>query len=448
MNIINFLKKIIEAINQNLSFEDIKNIIQNWKTLIDIDLNEKLPSGLTDSLGFTLLHKASNTSNIEIHTYKLFLENFGEDIKLQATDKKYTALHLAVQSNNIEIVQELLDKNIPGFVGKQDVYGQTALHWAAGKGFEEIAKKLIDKMDDNEISIQKEENKYTALHLAVQSNNIEIVQELLDKNIPGFVGKQDVYGQTALHWAAGKGFEEIAKKLIDKMDDNEISIQKEENKYTALHLAVQSNNIEIVQELLDKNIPGFVGKQDVYGQTALHWAAGKGYNEIVDLLLDEMSDDAIKLQATDRKCTALDFATQGHHTEVINLLLNEKPSLVNDLINKVDIYDRNPLYYACLKRYTDICEIILDKIDKNDLMKQDRNGNTALHAICNSFSSCDESSVKSIIEKIITKNPSIINIASKFDQTPLHYSTLKAEIEICKTLLVYMSKELIMKKRC
>ena len=159
------------------------------------------------------------------------------------------------------------------------------------------------------------ENKYTKLHVAVQQNKFEDVKALLGKHInhngkdlkAQFLAMQDKYGQTALHWAASKGFTEIAKLLIDAMTVDAISLVANGRfDYTALHMAVHGGNVEIVEYMLNqvaqkvnnnvKKINEFVSSVDVYGQTALHWAASNKNVKIVKLLTDKMSTNAINLK--------------------------------------------------------------------------------------------------------------------------------------------------------
>ena len=74
---------------------------------------------------------------------------------------------------------------------------------------------------------------------------------------------------TALQLAAKNRHMETVAKLLDSAGT------KEEKGYTALHLAVQAGNSDLVRQLLA--LPACdPSAKDVDGLTALHWAASKG----------------------------------------------------------------------------------------------------------------------------------------------------------------------------
>jgi ankyrin repeat protein len=85
--------------------------------------------------------------------------------------------------------------------------------------------------------------------------------------------------------------------------------------------AVISGDIETVRLLLDEgadvNAININGTRAMFGTTALMWSAYQGHTEIVKLLLAKGADK----DAKDRYgWTALAFATEGRHPEIIELL--------------------------------------------------------------------------------------------------------------------------------
>ena len=87
-------------------------------------------------------------------------------------------------------------------------------------------------------------------------------------------------GWTALHWAALSDNMNIVEILLDRgIDIN----SKDNNDNTALHLAAIKGNINIVEILLDRGID--INSKGNDGRTALHWAASNGNMNIVEILL-------------------------------------------------------------------------------------------------------------------------------------------------------------------
>ena len=85
---------------------------------------------------------------------------------------------------------------------------------------------------------------------------------------------------------------ETVAKLLDSAGT------KEEKGYTALHLAVQAGNSDLVRQLLP--LPACdPSAKDVDGLTALHWAASKGelhsLQPLIKTVLIRLSKEALEL---------------------------------------------------------------------------------------------------------------------------------------------------------
>ncbi len=94
----------------------------------------------------------------------------------QVTDEEYVPYTEALQNGDIKLVKKMLATD----AGVNDVYfGWSALQIAANKGQLEIVKLLIDKGAN--INYQHPISKNTALHLAALSNYPEVVKYLISK---------------------------------------------------------------------------------------------------------------------------------------------------------------------------------------------------------------------------------------------------------------------------
>ncbi|ESO85665.1 hypothetical protein LOTGIDRAFT_84232, partial [Lottia gigantea] len=187
-----------------------------------------------------------------------------------------TPLHLAVLTNQPEIVRRLIVGGAQ--IDIRDHKGNTPLHIAAQKGYQNIAKLLLTPVFHNEINVNSYEIPYqkipqdleirnydglSCLHLAALGNHYDSMRLLLENRAPINIadGKS---GRTILHYAAEQGNEDL------------------------LHFILSSPNTDI-------------NKKTYGGLTAIALANGRGYNEAVRILyrngadttgLDENQDDS------------------------------------------------------------------------------------------------------------------------------------------------------------
>jgi len=92
---------------------------------------------------------------------------------------------------------------------------------------------------------------------------------------------------------------------------------------SSIHLAARQNEVKNVANLLaaDPN------SSTVLGRTALHFAAGFGHEQVVELLLK--ADQKNGLMVDPQGDTALHYAIVGKHDKVVTQLLKAHPELVD-----------------------------------------------------------------------------------------------------------------------
>ena len=308
----------------------------------------------------------SNLSIVKISLDAIF--DVTDHIPQDGKDCNWTHFHLA--SMHKESIAELLKKlensqfknkpeELSRLISWPDIFGQTALHWAAGQGTLETCSLLYARMTPNQVCHQTERSRQTALHFAAQANKLDIVKSLLtdDNKARALAGIPDARGQTALFWAASKGYPDICSALYAKMEASEICIPRTDTGQTPLHVAVQGGDLNTVNALLgDDKARILVGIPDTWGQTALHWAAGEGYPDICLALCAKMSAAEILL-TKGHGHTALHLAVHSNHVDVVEALLT-MTNVKDQLISIKDTSGCTALQYAKSKNFSNICDIL------------------------------------------------------------------------------------------
>lgn len=296
-----------------------------------IDLNADV--GGMDGSGRTALHHCAAVGHLD--AIEMLLDASAEDEASAQDEEGMTALHLATENGCLESMEMLMRKID---FSRQNNYGQTALHLATTV---QTAKVLMDHIDN---AIQDDQGQ-TALHIAARDSDWQVVKMLASD--PTTMAVQDNDGKTALHLtverhamatAEGKRTTQGPNEhdSVEGIDTNEsqaldaikimvnkgldADIQDCEGK-TALHLAAEYGDLKVGTLLLDRTD---ITIRDIDGRTALHWSALNGHVEVVRMLIEKGASEqtADLMEMTDDQLdTALDYALNQNHKEIVNLLL-------------------------------------------------------------------------------------------------------------------------------
>ncbi|MEC8882750.1 MAG: ankyrin repeat domain-containing protein, partial [Pseudomonadota bacterium] len=365
--------------------------------LVDDLLDAKADPLIQDKKGNTALHHAARVGAARAGTYTM-TENHAEivesltnrDFKIVElkNNQGQTALHLAAEYNNQQMVQLLVAKGADIF--DTDNQGKTALDHAIESNNQEMVKCLVNARDSNE---------KTALHLAATYRNPQMVQLLLKKGADGLA--TDNQGQTALHLAARYSNPQMVELLLKKTGifnrKTGPNLNAKDNQgQTALHLAARYSNPQMVQLLLKKGADRLA--TDNQRQTALHLAVQSKNTDMVQLLLD----NGAQLEATDNQGkTALHLAAQSKSTDMSELLLKKgadifatdsqgqtalhlavqsnDTGMVRCLMNARDNDEKTALHLAVQSNNTDMVQLLLNS--GAHINAKDRYGRTALDLV-------------------------------------------------------------------
>jgi ankyrin repeat protein len=254
-----------------------------------------------------------NYSNpLAVYTY---LKSLGLELNIVAKDG-FTPLHRLAYSNTDPAIFELF-LTAGADVNLKDAKGNTPLLNAASQN-ELAIVKLLSR--NSKVINATNNDKQTALMLAVQRNNPEVVKFLLDSGCDVFA--KDHNGNTIAYYLVGS-FDNIKPdefdyklKLLQEKGMQMNTTQAGGN--TLIHLAAKDNNVVLLKLLSDFDIN--VNVKNDEGFTALHLIAMKATDDqSMKYLLSKGANKKIK---TDFEETAYDLASENELLQKQNTSLN------------------------------------------------------------------------------------------------------------------------------
>jgi ankyrin repeat protein len=295
---------------------------------------------------------------------------------LEIADKRgCTPLHFACDGGHCELAALLIDRGADIHV--RDVDGDTPLHWAAVAGRAEAAKLLISKGAD--VDARNMESA-TPLHYSILRGHKNLAELLIENGAA--IDAQNYDGHAPLHWAVLRNQNVIVHLLLQKGADMEIR-----NSYgrTPLLLAARETGSAYIARMLASK-GADIDARDKFGSTSLDLAAWRGFEGVVNLLLDlDAAFDArgregpgLLTNAAGRNLerlfsllaergadleiengkggSLLHSAAEGGATGIATILLDSGAD-----INEADRYGWTPLHYAAHRGRMETAELLVDE---------------------------------------------------------------------------------------
>jgi ankyrin repeat protein len=212
----------------------------------------------------------------------------------------------AARAGDTVKVKELLELD-PRLLEARDPLGNTALILAVNSGQKEIAELLLNS------------GVRPGLHEAAAIGETQLVAELVRANRE-LLDSWSPEGFTALALAAHFGHSETAAFLIDQGADIN-AIARHEMKVTPLHAALFGRRIETAKLLIERGADVTIRRGGSgwprSGWTALHYAAGFGFVDLVEPLLNAGADPEA---LDDEGRTPMEIADEAGQAEIVEML--------------------------------------------------------------------------------------------------------------------------------
>lgn len=359
------------------------------------------------------------------------------------------------------MIESGLDPNSTYYVeGEYEDSNIPIIAWAENAGKKSLVKLLIDKGAIFEGNVG--DYNFSIIPSVIEESDFDTLKLLIEKGLKLDIPRKELKDLTITTWAIKNNYDDIAKLAIEKkatltvgelgsrsvdlliankkIDLLKIAVESgldinmtldKENNQTLLTWAISNSDVEFVKYLCSKKVD--VNKVYKNGMTALMIAAQIGNTEIVKALLEANSDISIK----NNEGKTADFYAK---TTEIKKLLN--PSYTMNIIIGVLVVIALIVIVVVTKSLkgnkTKLLKMIKSKefdkaialINKGTSLEiKDENGKNAL------FYAIDENNIE-LIKLLLEKGTNINSINSK-GETALNYA-----IESSKDLIVRVLIEL------
>ena len=278
-----------------------------------------------------------------------------------------SALHIAVQGNNLEILDELL--KIPNGLGVNTTTeeGKSLLHAAADLGLTSIVEKLLEF--DVEIDVV-DNGEWTPLCWACWNRRIATVECLLRAGANASI--RDSFHRSLLHLAADSA------PILGILLSHKIEVDAvDSNGWTPLMRAVFYEDENSVRTLVEGGASINLANQE--GQTALHIAEKEQNPRLSELLLEASANVTLtdELGKTPLHYTAI-YCPGVQGADMVWQLLEREAA-----VNCKDNDGKTPLHYSAIGDWEEtwVIKALIKGYRKRDynIDEKDHQGCTALH---------------------------------------------------------------------
>ena len=266
------------------------------------------PDGGSCTVCETPLHLASARGHAEV--VAVLLRN-GASVFASTHARGETALHLAAAHGSLDTIRILLENNAE--VNVTDAMSKrTPLHTAAAFGHLDSVKLLMDHGGD--VNAALPQSSETPLHLAVLGGHLQVVRYMLG----GVVASSEELA----HYGS------IVHKPYFKTWSENLLTGYDHSQNISLDRTFYYDAQEDVQKILSSSRKyANIEMPTREGWTALHLAAIRGYDAVLQVLIDEGANILAKGK---NQCTALELAAENGHLSTVKHLIAAGADLSTD----------------------------------------------------------------------------------------------------------------------
>ncbi|KAL3681394.1 hypothetical protein R1sor_024350 [Riccia sorocarpa] len=288
----------------NLTLLHIAAWTGDQETAEDLQLQGLANPGAKTAGGFTPLHLAASRGHTNV--LKTLVTWPGLNIEEAVSDEAFTPLHLAAHGGYTDCAKLLVEAGID-LNATDNIFGRTALHFAAQVGHEQVVHLLLS-VPTVEVRCKDNIRELTPFLLAAMQPqhrcNLGLTKLLLDENPEQINDKVGAF-RDEISEPLNKYFTEKWRELAgieidnsmkripgvdEKVDQNEQDLYRKFSisidGHTALHLASTQNNVQLVSELVHRPKVSLNDRDMEYGMTPLHCAVRTGAMEAFRVLME------------------------------------------------------------------------------------------------------------------------------------------------------------------
>ena len=358
------LKNFKHHIKQRLNFNfDVRNTdgqavlhiaaMQGHLNIVKYALKHKAAQGAVDKWGRTALYYAVRQGHIPVVQYWLSKKFFNQFIKIdedkllphktnQQNKKQGQIQHTKQNKKQSQSQNKNQSPTQSEYLWWVDHMRRGPLHWAALNGQSSVVQFLLKRKWQID---RKDANGRTAFILAALKGQLEVLQLLAQAGAD--INATDVGGQSALWQAVQTQKWAVAKWLIENQARTDIQVHKK----TLLQLIIGRNSMEGI-ELLPLAGLDLKGRTDSTPLLPLQWAIQAGASpEILKRLVEYGAD---LNQANMFGLRPLHYAVRDRQVPSVQTLL----ALGAD-VNVQDASDQTALSFAVQRRHAEIVRLLL-----------------------------------------------------------------------------------------
>ncbi|VEN60174.1 unnamed protein product [Callosobruchus maculatus] len=416
-----FSRIVIQILNDNSEFND-DDCLQMIKYLFDEGMSPKADTE-RDLIYDILLYSADQGHT---KTFKYFAP---------MGDKKHfnTYIGIATRYNRFDII-EYIRRNYREHT--VDAQGNTALHYATWKGHFRSIKYLLENGDDVNINSVNHKGE-TPLDNAIEENRIDVIKYLMsDYNAQARLPQnQATYSNMRLLINMETHLLRMAAKsrdmlFLDHLVARDIDInQIVDGDMTLLHMAAIAGDDAFTKFLLQHGV--IYDMTNKHNKTALDLSISHSQKTL--MIVHRL------FQANDLKKLIEELTIHRDSWDPFNpmiFLMNVKNRSGHTLLHRaVDLEDEDAvsLFFDYDESYRAFKEKPQTKLERFyvpiDTFAKDFQGNTLLHLAAQNGST-------KIVEMLVNKNPSIINIENNRGYTPISVAKNNGHEQVAEFLFL------------